>query len=182
MINEKVEAFAEKVKDEIENAKHLSKEQKELLGLEIDEALECTSIDLASVLVTMTALRRVRFELRNADNIDISINKAVDKLKLELPGILQHVLTIHTTNCPLNKFDPEEFYKNVMVDVDKKIGSVLKAEPKQARTMKDLFYKFSNKAVDSYTPYIIMGVVILVYKYGFAALLTPIAKFFGFGG
>ena len=183
---DKVIAFSQRVRDEIRNDKRLTDPQKELYYNEIEEALEYakeTKIwDTASALVAMTALRRVRDSVRNADNISVSIESAIEKLMAELPTILQKALDLHTKNCPMSLFDPEKFYGKIMTDVDKKLTGIIKFEPKQAKTLKELFMKFANKAVDKYTPYIICVAGLLIYKYGWGAVVAPVMKLFGFGG
>lgn len=183
---DKVIAFSLRVREEIHNDKRLTGPQKELYYNEIEEAMEYAketkTWDTASALVAMTALRRVRDSVRNADNVSVSIETAIEKLMTELPTILQKALDLHTKNCPMSTFDPEKFYGKLMGDVDKKLTGIIKIEPKQARTLKELFWKFANKAVDKYTPYIICVMGLLVWKYGWGAIVAPLMKLFGFGG
>lgn len=167
---EQVRIFADKVREEIEGAKHLSPEQKELFDMEITEALSTKDSEGATNLSIMNTLRRIRFELRQADTIAISMEKTLDKFMAELPAVIQEAMSTHTKNCPWGNFDIEKFYKNIMESVEKKVTSLIKVDElnkmKPAKTLKELFFKFANKAVDGYSQLILIGLVILIMKYG----------------
>lgn len=171
MPTEQIKEFAKKVREEIEEAKHLSPEQKELFGLEIQEALSTKDTEGATNLTVMNTLRRIRFELRQADTIAVSIEKALSKFMSELPKAIQEAMNIHTRSCPMGTFDLEEFYKKIMEGVEKKVTSIIKTDElfknsRPAKTMKELFFKFANKAVDGYSQLILIGLVVLIMKYG----------------